>query len=546
MDSAAFSPDGQRVVTASKDQTVKVWDAASGALIWTLQDPASPGASHTDEVFSAGYSPDGRFIVTASKDETAKVWDAHDGQWLRTLQGHQGAVYSAVFSPDSQTIATASADNTVILWGTTTGQPVRTLRGHTAAVYSVVYNHDGTKILTASADYTLKVWDAGDGQELQTLVAWRQRPIRTAVFSPDETWILSAGDDNAPQVYSAGITELLHAAACRTHRLLTPEERGLYLPWEGTPVPGNASSPPAAVGLTLVCPAPVVPTPLAWSLPSPLPALPPISAAPPITFQKGMNYPTYSRRLFSGRDSDRALADLRRTGANAVAIVVTQYQDTAAALTIAPDTLEDRTAPDTDVVHAIDQAHQLGLSVMLKPHLDLGNNDPRSTIGSAFTTDAQWQAWFRAYETFIVHYADLAQRQGVELLCIGIQLEGTSPHEREWRALIATIRQHFHGKLTYAGNTLIQAPAAGATAWVSGEVTQIAWWDALDYIGVEAFGALLPAEAGAQGAIRDQLAALGRHFDRPLLLTGVGYQSCGAATGAPCAGVDSGCPGGRL
>jgi len=68
---------------------------------------------HDGPAESAAYSPDGRQIVTASDDKTAKVWDTHTGKELMTLKGHDGGVMSAVYSPDGQRIVTAGADRIV-------------------------------------------------------------------------------------------------------------------------------------------------------------------------------------------------------------------------------------------------------------------------------------------------------------------------------------------------------------------------------------------------------------------------------------------------
>ena len=92
--SAAFSPDGGRVVTASVDGTARVWSPADGKRIAELKGHAS-GA-----VTSAAFSPDGARVVTASGDGTARVWSAADGKRIAELKGHAGAVTSAAFSPD--------------------------------------------------------------------------------------------------------------------------------------------------------------------------------------------------------------------------------------------------------------------------------------------------------------------------------------------------------------------------------------------------------------------------------------------------------------
>ena len=79
--SAAYSPDGTRIVTASRDKTARIWDARTGAQLAVL-------SGHGDAVNSAAYSPDGTRIVTASFDKTARIWDARTGAQLAVLSGH--------------------------------------------------------------------------------------------------------------------------------------------------------------------------------------------------------------------------------------------------------------------------------------------------------------------------------------------------------------------------------------------------------------------------------------------------------------------------
>jgi hypothetical protein len=83
--------------------------ARPGALLATLE-------GHTEIVHSATFSPDGTRIVTASSDNTARLWDGKTGALLATLEGHRGRVLSAAFSPDGARIVTASSDNTARLW----------------------------------------------------------------------------------------------------------------------------------------------------------------------------------------------------------------------------------------------------------------------------------------------------------------------------------------------------------------------------------------------------------------------------------------------
>jgi WD40 repeat protein len=92
---AAFSPNGKRIVTASRDKTARLWDAATGTPI------GEPFKGHAGYVMTAAFSPDGKRIVTASADRTARLWDAATGKPVREpLKGHEGGyVLSAAFSP---------------------------------------------------------------------------------------------------------------------------------------------------------------------------------------------------------------------------------------------------------------------------------------------------------------------------------------------------------------------------------------------------------------------------------------------------------------
>ena len=123
----AFSPDGDRVGTSSRDETARVWEAESGARLRRL-------VGHRDDVTSVAFSPDGRLVLTASRDHEARLWNAEPAAPTQVLRWHFGQVSDASFSPDGRWILTAGPA-TVVLWqpGRAGADPPVRVRGARAA-----------------------------------------------------------------------------------------------------------------------------------------------------------------------------------------------------------------------------------------------------------------------------------------------------------------------------------------------------------------------------------------------------------------------------
>ncbi|KAM0147375.1 hypothetical protein ACHAPG_010616 [Botrytis cinerea] len=197
VNSVAFSPDGKQVVSGSWDNTVRLWDTATGQQI----QPTLEG--HTDSVWSVAFSPDGKQIVSGSEDNTVRLWDTATGQQIQpTLGGHTSCVPSVAFSPDGKQIVSGSWDNTVRLWDTATGQQIQpTLEGHTDSVWSVAFSPDGKQIVSGSDDNTVRLWDTATGQQIQPTLEGHKSSFTSVAFSPDGKQIVSGSDDNTVRLW---------------------------------------------------------------------------------------------------------------------------------------------------------------------------------------------------------------------------------------------------------------------------------------------------------------------------------------------------------
>ncbi|MCY1055013.1 AAA-like domain-containing protein [Nannocystis sp. SCPEA4] len=252
---ASFSRDGSRIISAGADDTLRQWDATTGAVV------GEPWQGTRGQQAIAGFAPGGRYVVLASRDSnTAQLIDAESLRFITDLVGHSARVEGAVFSPDGETVVTISADHTAKLWVARYGSEVATLDpaagaiasaafsrdggrlvlatardawvwslsgpddrphvlaallGHSASLLYATFDGDGRRIVTASSDNTAKLWDAptdSSNYDLLATLHGHAAAVNHAEFSPDGRLIVTAGRDGRIKLYPTSVADLLRKA----------------------------------------------------------------------------------------------------------------------------------------------------------------------------------------------------------------------------------------------------------------------------------------------------------------------------------------------
>lgn len=238
----AFTDDGQRIVSAAADGKLKVWDAARGSLIRTIELDSGPASAfaltrgraatgHKDgttaiwsletgsklvtfrrneaSIWSVAFtgSPDG--VATAAHDWSVAIWDAATPMSPEhVLEGHSNAAKVVAFASRGPFLASGSADSTVKLWSFDRGSLIRTYRGHGDFISALAFEPKGRTLASASFDGEIRLWSTYANRQKRRLKA-HEGPIRALVFAPDGDHLVSAGGDGTVRLWSTSRGRLL-------------------------------------------------------------------------------------------------------------------------------------------------------------------------------------------------------------------------------------------------------------------------------------------------------------------------------------------------
>ncbi len=221
----AFSPDGCTLASGSYDGSIKLWEVASGALLWT--------GWHTDSIYSVAFAPDGSLLASGGNDATVRLWDRQSGTQLQTLS-HPDPVFEVTWSPDGRLLASGGLAGQIRVWEIEKTQLVtciQTLAGHTNWVVRLAFAPDGSILASGSHDGTVKLWDVASGRLLQTLAGHTDRVLSMA-WSPDGRTLASGSRDQTIWLWDVeqGSTRAaLQGHTAEVYNLaFTPDSRSLF------------------------------------------------------------------------------------------------------------------------------------------------------------------------------------------------------------------------------------------------------------------------------------------------------------------------------
>jgi len=197
----AFTPDGKRLLSGSKDKTMRLWDVQTG-------DELKRCLGHGATVKSVAVSADGKRILSGSWDKTARLWDLETKEELKCFRGHTAAIVWVAFHPDNKHALSSSLDKTVRVWSLESGEAVKVLKDN-VDIHPIAISADGAHLVTGGGNNPLvKVWSMATLKDVQTFKG-HTKLINNVAISRDDKLVLSAGVDNTLRIWNkADGTEL--------------------------------------------------------------------------------------------------------------------------------------------------------------------------------------------------------------------------------------------------------------------------------------------------------------------------------------------------
>jgi hypothetical protein len=236
--SIAVSSDGKRLLSASDDGTVRLWDLEAGKELRRME-------GNRGEAWAVAFSPDDTQALAGGQESNLALYEVATGKQLRLFPPHPNSVRAVAFLPDGRRALSGCCDNLLRLWDVEEGKELRRFTGHTDYIFSVACSPDGKRALTGGgeSDRTVRLWDLESGKELHKLTGHTER-IMGVAFSPDGKKAVSGCWDGTVRLWDLerGVElRSLSGAAGHVHgvafspdgrRIAAGDEKGKVLIWD--------------------------------------------------------------------------------------------------------------------------------------------------------------------------------------------------------------------------------------------------------------------------------------------------------------------------
>jgi len=229
--SIAILPNHNQVITGSDNKILALWDLNKGILVRQMK-------GHTAHILAVAVTPDEKFAISAAFDDTMRVWDIASGRELLRFE-FPAAIKSIAVLPNGRTVLVGSNDHLLRLCDIISGQIIRSLAGHTENVQAVALLPDGHRAISGASDSTMRLWDLRSATEIKRFAHPGDTVWSVAVHPDGRRAVSLAGgiarlwDLNSGEVLNEFQAGHHHAVAIKNqHLLLTGGSGSAIFLWD--------------------------------------------------------------------------------------------------------------------------------------------------------------------------------------------------------------------------------------------------------------------------------------------------------------------------
>lgn len=199
--SISFSHDSKLLASASDDSTINVWETISGQRVMKLEDHDMTMLDDWDKGFSCvAFFQNSTFIASGSCNGNIKLWNTSNGKCFKNLEGHSKPIWEIAFSQHLQLLASASHDGKIKIWDTNSGNCLHTINEHGEIVFSVAFSHDSQLLASGSMDKTIRLWKTSNWNCLMSLNGHGSY-VHSVIFSHDSKLLASGSHDHSIKLW---------------------------------------------------------------------------------------------------------------------------------------------------------------------------------------------------------------------------------------------------------------------------------------------------------------------------------------------------------